>query len=212
MLLPELVQELGQLLHQCVVELRDFDRKCCVEFRQRIARAQRAHDLDEIAIGRARRRIGREPGAHLLDGLGRAERVLERFDDLDLKGSCRLLCLALLVGRNQVFHLRVEIARHRRQQVAGDPLPDRPKRAAGNPPRIGVLRRALDKQIVHRSEEISRGIAGAGLGRSVLAELRAQPRLDIGRPRHVDAAMFQPLKLAEQATARQRGQTLDEIP
>jgi hypothetical protein len=75
-----------------------------------------------------------------------------------------------------------------------------------------VLRRALDEQIVHRRKEIARRVAGAVLGRSILAELRAQPRLNIGGPRHVDAAMVQPLKLAEQATARQRGQTLDEIP
>ena len=78
-LLSERFQQGRHLGEHCIIELFDVGRQRVVELRQRVARAQHAHQLGEVMIGRWRCRVGRELGAGLRDGFRRAERVFQIF-------------------------------------------------------------------------------------------------------------------------------------
>ena len=181
------------------------------EFCQRFARAQRLHHLDQVAIDRGRCRVGREPGACPLRAFRRSQVPLQRLRHLDLEGRGRLLRIARLIRSDQRFHLVVVVARHDRQQVAADPLPDGDQRTPRDPARIGMLRRSVDQQRLERCEEKLRR-SWSAVGRALGAQFGPQPGLKISRARHIDAALLQPLQLGEQAASRQRTQPLKEFP
>ena len=205
-------QQRRDLADHRIIELVDFCRQRVVELRQRLTRAQHAHHLGEVVIGRMRGRVGCELGAGLPDAFGRAERIFEIFYDLGLeRGGC-LAKVFLLVGGGQLVDLLDIVAGHRRQQVAADPFPDRRQRAARDPAGIFVLGRAVDEHRLQRRKKIPCGIAGATLTGSVRAEFGAQPGLDVGGARHLDAAQLQPFELGEEAIARQRRQSLQKFP
>jgi hypothetical protein len=74
-----------------------------------------------------------------------------------------------------------------------------------------VFGSAVNEQRLQRREKISRGIIAAILSRPVLAEFRAQLAQDLRGTGHFVAAAFQPLKLGQEAAARQRRQSLQVI-
>ena len=70
-----------------------------------------------------------------------------------------------------------------------------------------VLGSAVNEYRLQRREKIPRGTVAATLSRSVLAEFRAQLDQDLRGAGHFAAADFQPLKLGQEAAARQRRQS-----
>jgi hypothetical protein len=142
----------------------------------------------------------------LISAIRRAERILERFDDLGLESGGDPQGAALIVGGDQLVDLLRIVARHRRQQIPADPFPDRSQRTAQYPSRIGLLRSPVDQQWLQWCEEIAGSIAGASLGRFVGAEFRAQRGHDLFGARHFLAAGFQPFELGQKIAARGRRQ------
>jgi hypothetical protein len=70
--------------------------------RQRIACAQHAQHLGQVVTGRVRSGIGGELDAGLISAIRRAERILERFDDLGLESGGDPQGAALIVGGDQL--------------------------------------------------------------------------------------------------------------
>jgi hypothetical protein len=99
---PEPVQQFRYFENPCIVELPDHGRERFVELRQRIACAQHAQHLGQVATGRVRSGIGGELDAGLISAIRRAERILERFDDLGLESGGDPQGAALIVGGDQL--------------------------------------------------------------------------------------------------------------
>jgi hypothetical protein len=212
MIFPKRVQQRLHFGDSRVIELLDCGRQRLIEFHQRIACPERALHLDEIIVYHRRSRIHRELGAGLVGALRRVQRALEIFDDLGLEYGGFLAGFLLIIGGDQLIYLFDVVARHGRQQVAADPIPDRSQRAAQDPAGIGVHGCAVDQQRLQRREEIPRRGAGSILTGAVLAEFCTQFAQDFRRSRHFVVARFQPFELGQKIVSCHRRQPLQELP